>query len=200
MKMLVSAALGVAALTGVAISVATPAHADGALARRNLALSLGLLTDGNFNAARSYAERAIKADPNWGLAHAVLARAYLALGDGVGAEAELGRAAANGFDMKRGRHMLAEAWLLQGDARRALTEAAKADRRFGGYATRVTAKALAMQGKSPDAIALLGELLNVDPGNSYGWSDLARIRYNAGDLAGATVNAQRAVSLDPNNL
>ncbi|MBN8813981.1 MAG: tetratricopeptide repeat protein [Sphingomonas sp.] len=200
MRMLAAVAFGTAALTGVALSAATPAHADGAVAKRDVVLSLGLLTDGNFNAARSYAEKAIAADPTWGLAHAMLARTYLALGDGVGAEAELGRAAANGFDMKRGHQMLAHAWLLQGDAKRALAEAAKADPRFGGYATRITAKALAMQGKSPDAIALLGELLDADLGNSYGWSDLARIRYNAGDIAGATANSARAVSLDPNNL
>ncbi len=199
-KSLLAGATGLAAFTGLATSIATPAHADGALAKHNLVLSLGLLTDGNFNAARSYAEKAIKADPKSGLAHAMLARTYLALGDGVGAEAELGRAAANGFDMKRGHQMLAHAWLLQGDAKRALAEASKSDPRFGGYATRVTAKALAMQGKSPDAIALLGELLSAEPDNSYGWSDLARIRYNAGDIAGAAANAQRAVSLDPNNL
>ncbi|QDZ06662.1 tetratricopeptide repeat protein [Sphingomonas panacisoli] len=200
MKMFATTALGAIALTGVAMSVATPAQADGAIAKHDLVLSLGLLTDGNFNAARSYAEKAIKADPKWGLAHAMLARTYLALGDGIGAEAELGRAAANGFNMTRGHQMLAQAWLLQGDAKRALAEAAKADPRFGGYAARVTAKALALQNKSPDAIALLGELLNADPGNSYGWSDLARIRYNTGDVAGAAANAQRAVALDPNNL
>ena len=200
MRTIAAVALASTTLVGVALSLASPAHADGATAKHNLVLSLGLLEDGNFNAARSYAQKAIAADPKWGLAHAMLARTYLALGDGVGAEAELGRAAANGFDMKRGHQMLAQAWLLQGDAKRALAEAAKADPRFGGYATRVTAKALAMQGKSPDAIVLLGELLRDDPGNSYAWSDLARIRYNAGDVAGAAGNAQRAVALDPNNL
>jgi len=200
MKTFATVALAGAALAGIALSFATPAHADSAAAKHDVVLSLGLLEDGNFNAARSYAQKAIAADPKWGLAHAMLARTYLALGDGVGAEAELGRAAANGFDIKRGHQMLADAWLLQGDAKRALAEASKADPRFGGYAARVTAKALAMQGKSPDAIALLGELLDADPGNSYAWSDLARIRYNAGDVAGATANAQRAVSLDPANL
>ena len=204
MKTLIKAALAgtvtAIALAGVTLTLATPAHADSAAAKQNLVLSLGLLADGNFNASRTYAEKAIAADPKWGLAHAMLARTYLALGDGVGAEAELGRAAANGFDMKRGHQMLAQAWLLQGDAKRALAEAAKADPRFGGYAARVTAKALAMQGKSPDAIALLGELLDADPANSYAWSDLARIRYNVGDVAGAIGNAQRAVSLDPANL
>jgi predicted Zn-dependent protease len=199
-KVLLAGAAAFAATGGVALTFATPAQADSASAKHDLVLSLGLLEDGNFNAARSYAQAAIKADPKWGLAHAMLARTFLALGDGVGAEAELGRAAANGFDMKRGHQMLADAWLLQGDAKRALTEAAKADQRFGGYAARVTAKALALQGKSHDAITLLGELLDADADNSYAWSDLARIRYNNGDVAGAIGNAQRAVSLDPANL
>ncbi|MDB5679349.1 tetratricopeptide repeat protein [Sphingomonas bacterium] len=189
-----------AAIAGVTLTLVAPARADNAAAKQDLVLSLGLLKDGNFNAARSYAQKAIQADPKWGLAHAVLARTFLALGDGVGAESELGRAAANGFDMTRGHQLLADAWLIQGDAKRALAEADKADPRFGGYATRVTAKALALQGKSPEAIALLGELLDADPSNSYAWSDLARIRYNAGDIAGASSNAQRAVALDRANL
>ncbi|THD37914.1 MAG: tetratricopeptide repeat protein [Sphingomonas sp.] len=203
MRILAKVALGgtaLAAIAGVALAFAAPARADSAAAKNDLVLSLGLLKDGNFNAARSYAQKAIAADPKWGLAHAVLARTFLALGDGVGAESELGRAATNGFDMARGHQMLADAWLIQGDAKRAMAEADKADPRFGGYATRVTAKALALQGKSPDAIALLGELLSVDPSNSYAWSDLARIRYNAGDIAGASANAQRAVALDHANL
>lgn len=193
-------AAALAAATGVVLTLAAPARADSAEAKRDVVLSLGLLKDGNFNAARSYAQRAIAADPKWGLAHAVLARTFLALGDGVGAESELGRATANGFDMARGHQLLADAWLIQGDAKRALAEADKADPRFGGYAARVTAKALALQGKSPEAIALLGELLDADPSNSYAWSDLARIRYNTGDIAGASANAQRAVALDQANL
>lgn len=190
----------IGAIGGIALGVTTPARADASAARSELATSLGLLKIGNFNAARAHAQAAIKDDPKWGLAHAVLARSFLALGDGVGAEAELGRAVAAGFDMRRGHQMLAEAWLIQGDPKRALIEAAKADPKFGGYATRVTAKALAAQGKAPEAQALLGELLDADTGNSYGWSDLARIRYDGGDIAGATANAQRAVEFDPANL
>src|SRR3569623_1230549 len=199
-KLALTGAAAVAAVGALTVSVVSPARADGTAAKRESALSLGLLKDGNFNAARSHAQAAISADPKWGLAHAVLARTFLALGDGVGAESELGRAAANGFDMARGHQLLADAWLIQGDPKRALVEAAKADPRCGSYATRVTAKALATQGRTPEAIALLSELLDADPGNSLAWSDLARIRYNAGDVAGATANAQRAVAADPANL
>jgi predicted Zn-dependent protease len=204
MKTIIKGALigtvAIVAMAGIALSAATPASADASAAKTQIVFSLGLLKSGNFNAARAYAQKAIKTDPKWGLAHAVLARTYLALGDGVGAESELARAAANGFDMKRGHQMLAEAWLLQGDPKRALVEVAKADPRFGGYSARITARALAAQGKVPEAQAMLGELLDTDPTNSYAWSDLGRIRYTAGDIAGAAGNAQRAVALDPANL
>jgi tetratricopeptide (TPR) repeat protein len=204
MKTIVKRALigatAIAAAMGAAAMLTAPARADATVARTELGYSLALLQSGNFSAARSHAQAAVKQDPQWGAAHAVLARTFLALGDGVGAESELGRAAAAGFDMSRGHQLLAEAWLLQGDAKRALVEAAKADPRFGGYAARVTARALAAQGKGAEAQALLGELLDGNPGNSYAWSDLARIRYSAGDIAGASGNAQKAVELDPNNL
>jgi tetratricopeptide (TPR) repeat protein len=204
MKTIVKSALigatAIAAVIAVTATLTAPAQADATGARTELGYSLALLQDGNFNAARAHAQAAVKQDPQWGAAHAVLAKTFLALGDGVGAESELGRAAAAGFDMSRGHQLLAEAWLLQGDAKRALVEAAKADPRFGGYAARVTARALAAQGKVAEAQALLGELLDGNPGNSSAWSDLARIRYSAGDIAGASGNAQKAVELDPNNL
>ncbi|MGN6819982.1 MAG: tetratricopeptide repeat protein [Sphingomonas sp.] len=193
-------ATAIAAVGGAAILLTAPARADAPAARTELGYSLALLRQGNFNAARAHAQAAIKEDPQWGAAHAVLARTFLALGDGVGAESELGRAAAAGFDMGRAHQLLAEAWLLQGDAKRALAEAAKADPKFGAYATRVTARALAAQGKVAEAQSLLGELLDGAPGDSYAWSDLGRIRYSAGDIAGAAGNARKAVELDPDNL
>ena len=194
--LMATSALAAAALT---LGVARPAHADAAAARTELAVSLGLLKTGNYNAARAHAQAAIRLDDRWGLAHAVLARAFLALGDGLGAEGELGRAAANGFDMKRGHQMLAEAYLIQGDADRALVEVQKTDPKFGGYAVRVAARALAARGATVQAQALLGELLDADPRNARAWTDLAGIRYAAGDLAGAGANAQQAVSLAPDS-
>lgn len=192
--------VAIATVAGIATIAASPAHADPATARTELGYSLNLLKAGNYNAARAHAQAAVKEDPKWGLAHAVLARTFLALGDGVGAESELSRAAANGFDMKDGHQMLADAWLLQGDPRRALAEAAKSDPKYGRYATRVIARALAAMGKTDQAQELLGTLLDADPDYAAGWADLGRIRYSAGDIAGATGNATRAVELDPNNL
>lgn len=193
------AATAISALC-LACATTTPAHADAASARTALAQSTGLLKAGNYSAARSRAQAAVTADPTWGLAHAMLARAFLSLGDGVAAEGELGRAVAAGFDPKRSHQLYAHAWLLQGDAARALGEAAKAPPRYAGYAVRVAARAKAMQGDNPGAQAALDRVLQANPRDSFAWSDLARIKYGVGDMAGAIDSATRAIDLDRDNV
>ncbi|MBP2277516.1 MULTISPECIES: tetratricopeptide repeat protein [Sphingomonas] len=204
MRKSLSIAIGtLAAMTSAALIAAAatgPAHADAATARTELALSARLLKAGNYSAARSHAQAAIKADPSWGLAHAMLARSFLAIGDGVAAEGELGRARDNGFDPARAHQLYAHAWLLQGDANRALAEAAKAGAPYAGYAIRIGARALAAQGDVAGAQAALGTVLADAPKDSFAWSDLGRIKYQAGDIAGAIEAAQRAVDLDANNV
>uniref|UniRef100_UPI0035CC5C33 tetratricopeptide repeat protein n=1 Tax=uncultured Sphingomonas sp. TaxID=158754 RepID=UPI0035CC5C33 len=201
-----SIALGsIAAATSaglLAVACTAPAHADAdaATARTELALSVKTLALGNYSAARNHAQAAIKADPKWGLAHAMLARSFLAIGDGIAAEGELGRAREAGFDPARAHQLLAHAWLLQGDPDRALAEAAKAAPRYTGYAIRVGARALAAQGDNAGAQAALGALLADAPNDSFARSDLARIQFQAGDLAGAIQNAQRAITADANNV
>jgi len=194
------AVLALGTVTAIAVNVARPARASGTSARTELIESLGLLDAGNYSAARSHAIAATKADPAWGLAHAVLARAYLALGDGVAAEGELGRATQAGFDARRAHQLYAHAWLLQGDTDRALAEAGKAEPRFGGYALRVAARAMAAKGDLPGAQAALATVLAADTKDSYAWSDLGRVRYTAGDMAGAIDAANKATGLDRNNV
>ena len=184
----------------LAFATTAPAHADAATARNELSLSTMMLKAGNYSAARSHAQAAVKADPNWGLAHAMLARTFLALGDGVAAEGELGRARDAGFDPARAHQLYAHAWLLQGDTKRALDEAAKAAPRYAGYAIRVGARALAAQGDNAGAQAALDTLITDAPKDSFAASDLARIKYKAGDVAGAIGAAQRAIDLDANNI
>jgi tetratricopeptide (TPR) repeat protein len=204
MRKSLSIAIGtLAAMTSaalIAVAATGTAHADAASARTELALSVRLLKAGNYSAARSHAQAAIKADPSWGLAHAMLARSFLAIGDGVAAEGELGRARDAGFDPARAHQLYAHAWLLQGDANRALTEAAKAGAPYSGYAIRIGARALAAQGDVAGAQAALGTLLADAPKDSFAWSDLGRIKYQAGDIAGAIESAQRAVDLDADNV
>ncbi|CAN5408608.1 hypothetical protein BH10PSE15_BH10PSE15_01930 [soil metagenome] len=194
-------ALGAIAGASVfAFGALTPARADACSARGELAQSLKLLDAGNYSAARLHAQRAIKADPNWGLAHAVLARAYLALGDGISAEGELDRAHDNGFDKARARQLYAHAALLENDPDRALAEAAKVAPRFSGYAVRIAVRALAAKGDSPDGEALLDRLLDANPNDGAAWADLGRIRYGANNVAGAIDATARAITASPNNL
>ncbi|RDE05997.1 tetratricopeptide repeat protein [Sphingomonas aracearum] len=202
MRQLLVALCGVALVGGVAAGVARllPAGEDPAMARVYVARSLVTLKNGNWSAARRNAQQAIASDPDWGLAHAVLARAFLALGDGVGAEAELDRARAAGFDANRAHQLYAHAWLLQGDPARAIAEAGKTPARYGAYAMRVAARALAAQGQVADAQDALRQVLAVDPRNSFAWGDLARVRFSAGDVRAAGDAAARAVAIDPANL
>ena len=199
--MMIAGALSTLSAALIAVAATGPARADSAAdARLELAQSLGLLHAGNISAARSHAQAAIKADPGWGLAHAVLARVYLAMEDGVAAEGELGRAKDTGFDIERAHQLYAHAWLLQGDPKRAIAEAGKAKPRFAGYALRVGARALAAEGDLPGAQQTLARLLAVAPNDSAAWSDLGRVRYNSGDTAGAIDAATKAIALDGNNI
>ncbi|TXC71900.1 tetratricopeptide repeat protein [Sphingomonas ginsenosidivorax] len=166
-------------------------------ARRSLLASLTTLRAGNYSAARTNAQAAIAADPGLGIAHAVLARAYLELGDGLAAEAELTRARDAGVPAARLHQLQAHARLLQGDPDGAIDEAAKATPRYAGYATRIRARALAVQGDTAAAQATLATLLDADPQDAAAWTDLGRIRISAGDVGGATQAAARAVALAP---
>ncbi|MEN2792740.1 tetratricopeptide repeat protein [Sphingomonas oligophenolica] len=199
--LMIAGSLSILAAALIAFASTGSARAAGAAdARLELSRSLGLLHAGNISAARRHAQAAIKADPGWGLAHAVLARIYLALEDGVAAEGELGRARDAGFDIERAHQLYAHAWLLQGDPKRAIAEAGKAEPRFAGYALRVGARALAAQGDLPGAQQTLARLLAVAPRDSAAWSDLGRVRYTSGDTAGAIDAATRAIALDGNNI
>ncbi len=174
------------------------AQADPALARRQLAKALMLFGRGEATAARSWALKATRSDPSWGLAQAVLARAYLALGEGAAAEAALDRATGAGFDPAKLHQLRAEALLLQGSPDRALKEAAKTPDAYGAYALRVAARALAAKGALPQAQALLAEVLEAADGkDARGWTDLGRVRLQTGDVGGAITATARALALAP---
>ncbi len=197
---LAAAGAAIVFATSLALPLAAPAKADASGARVSVAHSLTAFSIGNISAARNHAMAAVKADPDWGLAHAVLARAYLALGDGLAAQAELDRSRAAGFDPKRTHQLYAHAYLLQHDPDRALAEAGKAAPRYAGYAMRVGARALAAQGDLPGAQRALAAVLSAAPRDSAAWSDLGRIRFDGGDVAGAIDAADRATRLDPANM
>ena len=192
--------LGALALVAAAgLSAGAPLHADVGTARATLGRALAALDRGNVSAARSLAASAVKADPSWGLAHAVLARTALADDDGIAAEAELGKARDNGFDMRRAQQLLAHARLLQGDPQQALALAKATAPRYWTYSLRIQARALAAMGNPAAANDLLAQAIARAPGDSALWTDLARFRRRIGDVAGAIEAAGRAVALDGDN-
>ncbi|KQR88029.1 tetratricopeptide repeat protein [Sphingomonas sp. Leaf343] len=181
-------------LGGTAKLLLRPAPVD---ARVLLSNALTTWEAGNYNAARSNALAAVAAAPQSGAAQAVLARAYLELGEGLAAEAALTRAEAAGFPATRLHQLRAEARLLQGDADGALAEVAEAAPRYADYAERIRARALAVQGQTIAARAALERLVAEHPGNGQAWLDLGRLRFAGGDPGGASEAAGAAVRLLP---
>ena len=182
-------------IVGVAIALAMRSPRPDA--RRSLVDSLTTLEAGNYSAARTNAQAAVTAAPRWAIAHAVLARAYLELGDGVAAEAELVRAVDTGLSIDRLHQLKAHALLLQGDPDGALDALADTRPSYAGYATRIRARALASQGEGAQAQTVLASMLDRVPADAAAWTDLGRIRLTAGDVGGAAVAAARAVTLAP---
>jgi predicted Zn-dependent protease len=191
------AVIALLCLIVVGAAVALSRRAPTPDARRSLADSLTTLEAGNYSAARTNAQAAITAAPTLAIAHAVLARAYLELGDGLAAEAELTRATDTGLPPDRLHQLRAHARLLQGDPDGAIEEAAQAGPRYAGYAARIQARALASQGDGAHAQEVLRTLLNRVPNDAAAWTDLGRIRLTVGDIGGASVAADRAATLAP---
>ncbi|MES2754517.1 MAG: tetratricopeptide repeat protein [Pseudomonadota bacterium] len=191
---------GLAGLAGLfAIVPNLPARADPGTARRELALSLTQFQRGATTAARNHAREAVRADPSWGLAHAVLARYLLELDEGAAAQAELDRAKEVGFDAKRAHQLYAHAYLLQGDFERAIATAHQAPEPYRAYAARIVGRALAVEGATAAAWTQLSVVAAQAPRNSRAWSDLGRVHQGAGDLAAAAIAATKAIALDPAN-
>lgn len=168
-------------------------------ARGEIVEALTLYRAGNMSGARAQAAAAVRNDPDWPLAHALLARLYLAAGNGAAAEAELDRAKSTGFDANRLHQLYAEAWLLQDEADQAIPAADRALHRYAGYATRVKARALAASGDLPAGRALLEDWLAANEGDAAAWTDLARLRRQSGDIAGADAAIARALALTGRN-
>ncbi|OWK30573.1 beta-barrel assembly-enhancing protease [Sphingomonas mucosissima] len=167
--------------------------------REELVASLAAMKRGNYSAARNHAIAASEG-PDPAPANAVLGRTYLLIGDGAAAEGALNRAVAAGMPRVRLHQLFADAYLAQGDPERALAEAARAAPRYGVYAARVRARALAARGEVPSATALLEEVLARQPNDAAAFGALGRIRMAAGDVLGADLASRRAMALDPANL
>lgn len=186
-----------------ALLVAVPAHAaDRQMARDALDDSATYFFSSNMRAARIEALNAVKADPAWGLARAMLARTQIALGDGAGAEAELNRAVKAGMAVTQLTHLGAHAALMQGDTKRALILSRRplTSAVSQAYARRIEAAALAASGEMDAAAKMYDTAAAQSPSSSPLWTDIARFRLRQGDVGGAGVSAERAVALNPANV
>lgn len=158
------------------------------------------LARANYSAARNHFIDATRAEPANGAAQRALATAYILLGDGVPAEGAVTRAAQAGVPAAALHHLRAAALLLQGDADAALREAAQSKAPHVADARRVRAAALAAKGDPAGAMATLQGVLAADPRDAKAWRDLARIRFDNGDVGGAGEAVQRALALDGDDL
>lgn len=183
----------VAILAGVAHLLLRPARAD---AGKLLADARATYAAGNYHASLANATAAARLAPNAGAVHLMLARAHLALLEGVAAEAEIDRAEAAGIASARLHALRAEARLLQGDGDGATDEAALAGPDEAVAVARITARAAAVDGDLATAQASLAALAARAPSDPKVWSDLGRVRLTAGDIGGAGEASARAYALD----
>ncbi|WP_162233316.1 tetratricopeptide repeat protein [Sphingomonas sp. Leaf33] len=187
--LLIAAGLGVRALLR---PTAVERDANTLVARSDATLRAG-----NVSGARGLARQAVAADVSSAPAHLAAARAALAEGDGLTAEAEIGRAVDAGTPRATTRAMSAHARLLQNDATGALAIAQTAPDADRSYARRIEALALAANGDIAGAQMVWNRALAQAPDDAALWSDIARFSLAQGDLGRARLAADRAVALDP---
>ena len=186
------------ALGTVIIEVAR--RADLPDARVSIARGEAALARSNYSAARNHFIQATRAAPGNIGAQIALARTYLLLEDGVAAGGAIDRARSAGASLTGLHHLRAAALLLQGDEDGAIDEADRATGADLLFAQRVKARAIAGQGDRATGAAMLDRLTQRFPRDAGAWLDLGRVRFDIGDVGGANVAAQRALSLAPDNL
>ncbi len=181
------------------VLMATPASADRSEAESAFAQGAAALKEGNARAARVNLLNAIKADPNWAQAHALQGEIYLRLNDTGAALTEFNRALQLGTKPEAINHLVAQVWLKNGDPQRALVEASanRVEPRFASAAARVRARALAALGDIIGAGREFDNAASMDPNVPELWTDIARFRFQNGNIVGAQEAGTRAAALNP---
>jgi cellulose synthase operon protein C len=126
-------------------------------------------------------------------------QAALQRGDALTAQLRLEAAVKNGVPLADVRHLLANAYLIQGNIARVreMADDAKVAPPFRAFAARMRA-AVAPDG--PSALREMTLALQLAPDETLVWSDTARARLMSGDVAGAIDASERALAINNNNV
>ncbi|MEK6638263.1 MAG: tetratricopeptide repeat protein [Pseudomonadota bacterium] len=181
----------------------TSAHAaDRASARQAIVAGIEQFYAGKPQAARIELLNAIKADGEWGLAHAFQGRIYLTLGDGVAAESELRRAIDLGVPEPQIQHLMLDAWLLQKNYNGVLNapELREIFPVSAGYTARIRANAAIARGDFSGAAQYFDRAILLAPKSAQLWTDIGNFRMLSGNVGGAIEAANRAIGHNPLNI
>jgi cellulose synthase operon protein C len=185
-------------LIGLLLAVSVPTLAAGTA----LDEAVRYLRAGDARSARPALLSIVKADPANAMAHMLLARTYLQLNNGLSAEEEIKRAIEVKFPVARTYHLMGHALMLQGKPGEALAVLSRADipQRYATYAARIRGRIHTANNNHSEALKAFDQALATGQNSSILWSDIARFRMNAGDVAGAIDATGRATQLDQRNL
>jgi len=137
--------------------------------------------------------------PPAGVALVGQGQAALQRGDAITAQLRFEAAVKQGVPLADVRHLLANAYLIQGNVARVrdMADDRKVAPPFRAYAARMRA-AVAPDG--PSAVREIALALQLAPGDTLVWSDTGRARLMSGDVAGAIDAAERALAINNNNV
>ncbi|MDP9413850.1 MAG: tetratricopeptide repeat protein, partial [Pseudomonadota bacterium] len=156
---------------------------------------LAALAEGQPRTARIEFLNAIKEQPNSPKLRLFQAETYLALGDGIAAQAELERAQQLGARPAETSHLMAHALLVRGDYVASAEKAAAAVPEHRAYASRIRGLALMNSGDLAGAAAAFEHAIRAGPNDHRVWVAVSRFRRAGGDLAGAVAAADKAIAL-----
>lgn len=156
---------------------------------------------GELEARRAALQQVIAEDPQAIAERVALARVAIALGDGIGAEAAVRGALAVGANEAALRPLLARAYALQGDGRRALAEldAGPVTPEMMGEAAWVAGDVHLANGHLGAARDAYDRAVHELPRSSALWVDVARFRDASADMRGARDAVDYAIELDAAN-
>lgn len=179
-----------------------PAHAD-VRSESNDAYVQGfrLFQAGDFRGARIQLLKALKANPNNGLARLLQARVALEFGGGVQAQTELERAMQAGIPSSKVRHLRAHALILQrkfGDALDLLGPQT-IEPQFAAYAARLRGQILTQQQKLPEARAEFERARRIAPNDPATLIDVVRFYAADGKINDASALADKVLAAKPTN-